>query len=248
MDGAGVGAVRMPLFDSWTRARVAGRAAVGLSRLVCCAGIGALLAAAAPSLYAQSSASESFPQVRRGWWGSVGVGYGRLDFSCGGGISPWDSTPPAPSCPEAGHAPATLFSLRAGYALSQQLLVSLTTDAWRRVGSSDGAWDFGLAARWYPIRTRGLFVEASVSRSTFGVRDPWGPDEVGRGIGLMAALGWDLRVDRNFSLTPVVLGRYGHQGDTGIPSVTIFPDGSKLATRTRVHETVIGLGLAVTFH
>ena len=200
------------------------------------------------ALRAQDSASASFPQRRHGFWLSVGLGYGRLDFSCGGGTDPWDPTPPAETCPEAGRARATLLFLRAGYALSQQVLISVSADAWRRVGTSDGASDLGVAVRGYPVRSRGLFAEAGVSRSRFRVPGGDGPDETGEGVGLVAGIGWDLRVDTNMSLSPVILLHYGYQGDTGIPTVVHFPDGSRLALRTRVHETLVTFGLALTFH
>lgn len=199
------------------------------------------------ALHAQDSASASFPQLRHGFWLSVGLGYGRLDFSCGGGTDPWDSTPPAETCPEAGRARATLLFLRAGYTLSQQVLLGVSVDAWGRVGSSDGAVDLGVAVRGYPVRSRGLFAEAGVSRSEFGTHGV-GPDEVGRGVGLVAGIGWDLRVDTNMSLSPVIHLHYGYQGDTGMPTVIHFPDGSRLALRTRVHETLVTFGLALTFH
>jgi len=92
-----------------------------------------------------------------------------------------------------------------------------------------------------------LFAEAGVSRSEFGTHGV-GPDEVGRGVGLVAGIGWDLRVDTNMSLSPVVLLHYGYQGDTGRPTVINLPDGSRFALRTRVHETLVTFGLALTFH
>jgi len=203
---------------------------------------------ASTALIAQVSASKSFPQVRTGFWFSAGVGYGRLDFSCGGGANPWDTLPPATTCSDAGRAAATLGSLRAGYALSQQVLLSIMLDASHRVGTSEGVMDVGVALRLYPMRERGLFLEAGVSRSEFRNHDPDGPDEVGSGMGAVAALGWDLRVDRMISLTPVLQVHYGYQGDTGTPAVLVLPSGAQVTNRTRVHETLVTFGIALTVH
>ena len=197
-------------------------------------------------LSAQDPAPASFPQQRHGFWWSLGLGYGRMDFSCGDTPNPVDG-PPFP-CAEAGRAHATLGSLRVGYALSQQVAVSMLVDASHRVGTSEGVVDLGAALRLYPLPARGWFVEAGVSRSEFRGHATDGPDEVGRGVGLVAGTGWDLRVDRKMSLTPVLQVHYGHQGDTGMPNVLILPDGSKFTVHTRVHETVVTFGVAVTFH
>ena len=204
-------------------------------------------ALASAALSAQDTAGY-YPQRRDGFWASVGLGYGRLDFRCGGGTSIGDDSPEPETCPEAGQARATTAFVRVGYALTQQLLVSVTVDAWKRVGSGDAARDLGAAVRVYPVRSRGLFVELGAGRSVFRVHGFDGPDEVGRGVGMVAGLGWDLRVDRNMSLTPVALFHYGYQGDTGMPFVIVFPDGSKDALRTRVHETLVTFGFALTFH
>src|SRR6266511_509956 len=91
-----------------------------------------------------------------------------------------------------------------------------------------------LVATCYPWASRGLFLRGGVGTSSYKQRSYADyPAFRGSGRGWLAALGWDVRVDRRLSFTPMLTYRAGAPG-----TVAVFVDtrGHELATAvTGVH-------------
>ena len=58
------------------------------------------------------------------------------------------------------------------------------------------------AAYWYPMPTQGLFIKAGAGYSVLSVDDGISTAD-DNGFGLVGGLGYDLRVGKNLSITPV---------------------------------------------
>jgi hypothetical protein len=133
-----------------------------------------------------SSAAQSNPQTREGFWVSFGIGFGSL------------------SCDECNERQGgTNGYLRMGGTLSQKLLIGGEINAWTK--SEDGASltvsNFGPVLYFYPNPARGLFLKGGLGLSTISI--DLGQFEIEEnGVGLTLGLGFDARVGRNFALTP----------------------------------------------
>jgi hypothetical protein len=58
------------------------------------------------------------------------------------------------------------------------------------------------AAYWYPMATQGLFIKAGAGYSVLSADDGTGSAS-DTGFGLLGGVGYDVRVGRNLSITPV---------------------------------------------
>src|SRR6266513_1213053 len=93
----------------------------------------------------------------------------------------------------------------------------------------------------YPATRSGFFVTGGLGLSTYHANTF--PSSDGTGLGLTAGAGYDIRVGRDVSLTPVVNLVYGARGDFDVPA-----SGGGLATARGWKQHVIDFGLGVTFH
>jgi Outer membrane protein beta-barrel domain len=151
-------------------------------------GICALLTAVlATTAFAQHA------QTRQGFWIGGGLGYGSLGLSCD-----------APSCGDVGRegGPSGYFNL--GGTLGQSFRLGVESNAWRK---SEGTAtvtmaNFSGAGYWYPMPAGGLFLKGGVGYSTLSVEDDIG-DASDSGFGFLGGVGYDIRVGRNLSITPV---------------------------------------------
>jgi hypothetical protein len=130
------------------------------------------------------------PQTREGYWISGGVGYGSWDLSCEGCQSDRES--------------GVTVLLAMGGTPSRNLLIGGEIEGWSK--EQDGVdIVFGHVsgvAYWYPRATGGLFVKGGIGIGTLSLdAGPLG-DESDTGLGLHAGAGYDIRLGRNFSLTP----------------------------------------------
>ena len=181
----------------------------------------ALSGAAPPTLLAQH------PQVREGFWIAFGPGYGSSHFSCTGCTGESKS--------------GGSFDLRLGGTLRPDLLLGGDLSAWTH--SENGVTEtYGTAAftgYFYPMVQSGLFVKGGVGASTAHF-ETGGNTAYGTGLGFIFGAGYDIRVGRNISITPVVQFQYGTIGDIKLPSgPTVFPGLS---------QSLIAGALEVTFH
>src|SRR2546425_7451437 len=90
---------------------------------------------------------------------------------------------------------------------------------------------------YYPAPASGLFLTGGLGLSDYRLSD--GGSITGAGWGFTAGTGYDIRVGRNVSLTPVVNFAYGHVGDLSSGGTTVDA-GWK--------QSVIDFALGVTFH
>jgi hypothetical protein len=129
-----------------------------------------------------SSASAQQAQTRQGFWIGGGLGYGSL--GCDG-------------CDRVG-APSGYLKL--GGTLRQNILLGVETNGWTKseLGARLTMGNVSGAVYWYPMTTNGMFVKAgagySVLDNSFSSTS---------GFGLLGGVGYDVRVSRNLSVTPV---------------------------------------------
>jgi hypothetical protein len=126
-----------------------------------------------------TTATAQQAQTRQGFWIGGGMGYGSMGISCEGGISGY---------------------LKLGGTLRQNILLGVETTGWTKSegGATLTMGNVSGAAYWYPMPTNGLFVKAGAG---YSIMDDGFANE--SGFGMLAGLGYDVRVGRNLSITPV---------------------------------------------
>ena len=128
-----------------------------------------------------TSASAQQAQTRQGFWIGGGLGYGSL--GCDG-------------CDRVG-APSGYLKL--GGTLRQNILLGVETNGWTKseLGNRLTMGNVSGAIYWYPM-TNGMFVKAGAGYSVLdsGIAST-------SGFGLLGGVGYDVRVGRNLSITPV---------------------------------------------
>ena len=151
------------------------------------------------------------PQTREGFWIGFGFGYGSLGFSCDG-------------CSGTEGAPSGYLKL--GGTLSPNLLIGGETDGWTKSisGTTLTAGNASLALYYYPQATGGFFLRGGV-----GVAELSGGGSSESGFGLVTGVGYDVRVARNTSITPVANFNWG-------------------APESGVKQHVFQIALGITFH
>ena len=129
-----------------------------------------------------SSASAQKAQTRQGFWIGGGLGYGSL--GCDG-------------CDRVG-APSGYLKL--GGTLRQNILLGVETNGWTKseFGNRLTMGNVSGAVYWYPMTTNGMFVKAGAG---YSVLDNGFAST--SGFGLLGGVGYDVRVGRNLSVTPV---------------------------------------------
>lgn len=177
--------------------------------------IAGVLALVALTLAAAPAAAQH-PQTRDGFWAGVGMGWGSLGLSCDGceGVDRTGSY-------------SGYFSI--GGTLRPNLLLGAELNGWTKSegGATVRLGNASAAAYWYPAVQSGLFLKGGMGYSRLSAEDDFGSASDG-GWGLLMGVGYDLRVARTASLTPVLNYFRG-----------AFDGGS---------ADVVQLGLGVTFH
>jgi hypothetical protein len=144
-----------------------------------------LTAVLATSAFAQQA------QTRQGFWIGGGMGYGSLGLSCEG-------------CGDIDRDGGLSGYAKLGGTLRENILLGVEMNGWSK---SEGTarvtmGNFSGAAYWYPMPTQGLFIKAGAGYSILGVDDGISTSS-DAGFGLLGGVGYDLRVGRNLSITPV---------------------------------------------
>lgn len=170
------------------------------------------------------------PQVRNGFWIGFGLGYGSAKPSCDG-------------CGTLNSEGSWTGHLRLGGTLSPQLLLGGDFVAWSK-SESGGTLSLGNATAtiyYYPMPASGLFLKAGVGASAFHgeFSGTITATADGAGLGFTLGAGYDLRVGRNISITPVGNFLWGRPGEVKTGS-TVLATGWK--------QTIFEFGLDVTFH
>jgi hypothetical protein len=156
------------------------------------------------------------PQTRAGFWISGGFGYGSMDLTCSG-------------CEVERRSGLTAL-IALGGTLSRQVLLGGEIEGWAK---EEGGVDVTVGhvsgvVYYYPVPAAGFFLKGGAGIATLSTdAGPLG-DTSDRGLGLHVGSGYDIRLGRNFSLTPAVSFFYGD-----------FDGGA---------SNVISIGLSATGH
>lgn len=179
-----------------------------------------------------SAALAQRPQTRQGFWIGFGVGGGSASGDCDG--CDFD--------PESG---ATGY-LKLGSTLSPSLLLGADVTGWvgtardAGLGTADVTVGFVTAAvYWYPSPSSGLFLKGGLGYFTLTGDANTGEDLESASAALVLGIGYDIRVGRMLSLSPVLTFAGSGKGGFDIDGITVADDFTGgLAT----------LQVGVTFH
>jgi len=138
-----------------------------------------------------SSASAQRAQTRQGFWIGGGMGYGSMGLGCSG-------------CAGVGRTGGLSGYAKLGGTLRPNILLGVEMNGWTK---NEGAatitmGNFSGAAYWYPMATQGLFIKGGAGYSVLAVDDGFSSAN-DSGFGLLGGVGYDIRVGRNLSITPV---------------------------------------------
>jgi len=163
-----------------------------------------------------SSASAQQAQTRQGFWIGGGMGYGSMGLGCSG-------------CAGVGRTGGLSGYAKLGGTLRQNILLGVEMNGWTKseAGATITMGNHSGAAYWYPMATQGLFIKGGAGYSVLAVDDGFSSAN-DSGFGLLGGVGYDIRVGRNLSITPVA--NYFRGG---------FEGGS---------ANVLQLGMGVTSH
>ena len=166
------------------------------------------------------------PQTREGFWIGFGFGYGSFDVSCD-------------DCPDIDREGSATGFIKLGGTLSPKLLLGGEVTAW--VKSESGydmvAGNVSAVLYFYPVVTSGLFLKGGLGYSNYRESNEF--DGSFNGFGVVAGIGYDIRVGGNISITPNLDFAFGGGGDLDV-------DG--LGELTGWTQNLFQLALGVTFH
>jgi hypothetical protein len=176
---------------------------------------------------AASAARAQYPQRRDGFWVGFGLGYGSANVACD-------------NCSSGPRTDGVTAFVKLGGTPSRNLLVGGAINTWAH---SDGVatetlTNITASLYLYPAVRSGFFVTGGLGFSNYHVNSD--PSFDGTGWGLTAGAGYDIRVGRDVSLTPVVNFVYGGVGEVNEAGVGVVRTGWK--------QNVVDVGLGVTFH
>jgi hypothetical protein len=173
-------------------------------------------------------------QERKGFWIGAGGGYGSAGVSCedcGGG-----------------REESAAGYLKAGWTLNKRTLLGGEVNLWNKSERMEEAtgtvnlYNISGTITFYPAASSGFFVRGGAGASfmdmDFEYEGTKFSTELGRGPGLLAGAGYDLRVARRIAVTPAVNVWYGHIGDLTF-------EGETFASKWRHH--VIDVTIGITF-
>lgn len=166
------------------------------------------------------------PQTRQGFWIAFGLGYGSANLSCSG-------------CAGGSDGGATAH-IRLGGTLSDRVLLGGDVTGWAKEesGVTAAIGNVSFVVQYYPKPAAGFFLKGGAGFSNI-LFEVVGEQVTGESFGLSGGAGYDVRVGRNISLTPVVEFLYGGSRDLQLDGATVL---------SGVSSTVISVGLGVTFH
>lgn len=178
------------------------------------------------AVVAAAGVSAQRPQTRQGFWIAFGLGYGSADLTCdgctfdreGGGV---------------GH-------IRLGGTLNPKVLLGGDVTAWTKEkdGVTFTAGNVSMVVLYYPMLEGGLFVKGGAGFSSIMI-EVGGQQVDGASFGLSGGLGYDIRVGRNISITPLFDFLYAGSQDLQYQSQTVLPG---------VSGNTFSFSVGVTFH
>jgi hypothetical protein len=156
-----------------------------------------MLAGFALALLLPAAASAQHPQTRGGFGISIGLGAGSASVSCEG-------------CSDFGGTGLSDY-LRLGGYVRPNLFLAGETNAWFADASNTGSDYIGAimaVAQWYPNVQQGWYLKGGLGYAYSDLIGQVCPDYcyysnvTPSGLGISLGTGYDLRVARNFALTP----------------------------------------------
>ncbi len=160
-------------------------------------------------------------QTREGFWIGFGFGYGSAHATCTG-------------CASASEGGATGF-LKLGGTLSPKVLLGGAVNAFSKSsgGATETLGNVTGSIFYYPAPASGFFVTGGLGFSEYDLSGG-GVSISSTGWGFTVGAGYDIRVGRMISLTPVADFAYGGG---------LSPGGA-----TGWKQSVVDFGLGITFH
>ncbi len=178
------------------------------------------------------SAAAGHPQERQGFWLGIGGGYGSADATCD-------------ECGEGNREGGGVGYLKLGWTLNESVLLGGEVNAWAK--EQEGVWlnlyNASVTVTLYPTGSSGIFLKGGVGGSFVETEAQFDGSRIsadlGSGFGLLAGIGYDLRVARMVSITPSVNFWYGEPGDLTLGTETFARNWK---------QNVVDFTVGVTFH
>ena len=180
---------------------------------------------------ASSAAAQTHPQTRDGFTISFGVGAGSAGVTCDGCDTDRETAP-------------TVY-LRLGSAVRPNLILGGEANGWSKTIKDSGdeakvtVATVNFIAQWYPQPTGGFFVDGGIGVGSMNVEAKVPGvatiSDKTTGLGYQVGTGYDIRLTKNFSLTPYA---------------TYFATaGGKVeSTKDKIDANVIQAGIGFTWH
>jgi hypothetical protein len=176
-------------------------------------------------------ASAQEPRTRHGFWGAFGLGYGANSLSCSGGCT-------FNSDAKGGGVTA---SIKMGGTPKSSVRLGGEVNVWvKDVGSgvTETVGNISAAVYLYPGLRSGFFVKGGVGLGSFQLSQ--GSSSVSAdGIGLLAGLGYDIRLSNKVSLSPIANFYFGRDGDLKDGSTVVIPG---------IKHAIVDFGLSVQYN
>jgi hypothetical protein len=178
------------------------------------------------------SAWAGHPQERNGFWFGVGAGYGSAGQSCD-------------DCDDSGRESGVTGFAKLGGRLSDRVLLGAEMNVWTKEedGVSLNLYNAAATVTFYPKASSGFFLKGGAGISFVDADFKDGSVrttvDLGTGLGLIAGAGYDVRVAKNFSVTPAFNYYWGSPGDLKVGSQTVV---------TGFKHNVLDFNVGVTFH
>ena len=177
-----------------------------------------------------SVAAAQRPQTREGFWISVGTGLGVATFGCHGCSS---FAGELKGLGQTAH-------LRLGGTFSEQVLVGLEVNAWTKsaAGVRSAAGALSSVFYIYPRGPERFFFKLGLGPAAYRSDD--GTNTFASlGYSLIGGVGWDFRIGRTVSITPLVNVTYGGIGDYR---------RNRVLVANAFRQAWIEFGAGLTFH
>lgn len=179
--------------------------------------------------------SAASAQEREGFWFGFGAGVGSADVTCDDCDADADR--------ETGGA----GYVKAGWTLNPRVLLGIEGSAWTKTQDEDGIdvtvnmYNVSGTLTFYPSDTAGFFVKGGAGLAFVDTKLKRGTTldiDLGNGLGLLAGIGYELRLGNRVRLTPALDAYYGNIGDIRLA-------GEDVATGWK--QNVVALTIGLTF-
>ena len=185
-----------------------------------------------PLVAGVGQASAERPQERQGFWLGIGGGYGSADASCD-------------ECDGGDRQGSGAGYVKLGWTLNDRVLLGGEFNLWTKEQDvvTVNFYNASGTLTFYPQGASGFFLKGGVGASFVDTEVVDGGTRItadlGSGLGLVAGVGYDLRVARIISITPAVNFLYGQPGDLVVA-------GETLARNWK--QNVVDFTVGITFH